>query len=342
MKVLVIGPDYFNYTGSVTWALEEQGHQVVQQLCGDFWGEASYLTRKLHKWGLKGAEHDYYREWNRRLITAYQAFSPDVCLVLNGDRLFTETLEVFLSGGSRLLLWLLDSICRMPGNETNLRYYHGIFSFEYRDQEYLQKKYGLTCGYCPVGYDSRVYFPDDIRRDQDIAFVGVPVARRLGILRLVADYAARTGRSLAVYGQCWDDRYFWKKMRFVRRNGVLHHYVHNHFLLPAAVASVYRRTKVCLNIHIPEHEGVNPRTFEILATGSFQLVDQKPLLGQLLRLNQDLSVYHHEEELLEKLDYFLNHDAEREVVARQGLAAVSEKYSMQECVKQLFNGGQFP
>ena len=58
-----------------------------------------------------------------------------------------------------------------------------------------------------------------------------------------------------------------------KRHLKLFPYLLNHHISSNEMTNIYRRSKVYLNIGAIEHLSLNPRTFEILATGSFQLTD---------------------------------------------------------------------
>jgi spore maturation protein CgeB len=336
MRVLVCGPQYYNYPDSVAWALAELGHEAAQCNYIQFAVGSPYWMRKLHKWGYDRFECDHLARWESALIEVCTQFRPDRCLILNGNWISPAVLERLRNKGQRITLWMIDSISRMPETEHGLRYYDRIFSFDHRDGPYLLDKLGVHCEYCPVGYDARIYKPaEGIAKDIDVSFVGVPVARRVGILREVAEHAKRRGYRLAAFGHYWDARYFWKKNRFARKQPFLHAYVHNHYLSPKEAASVYQRSKICLNIHIPDHEGVNPRTFEILGTGSFQLTDRKPMLDQLLTDGEDVVVYEDIPELLLKIEHYLHAETEREQIAKTGHHRASSSYSIVHSVERI-------
>lgn len=336
MKVLVVGPEYFNYTSSVTWGVSELGHQVVELTYRNFIEDCSYVEKKMNKIGFKAFEQHYYQEWNQRLIALYHQSCPDICLVLNGKHIFPQTLELFRKNNSKLILWLIDSITRMPEIEKTLAFYDKVVSFEHRDEQYLHEKYRMKCSYSPVGYDSRIYYPDDsVIRDIDISFVGSAVPKRIEILQHVATYAQRNNRKLATFSKFWDSKYFWKKNRFAKKNDPLHLYVHNGNISPQQVAQIYRRSKICLNIHIPEHEGVNPRTFEIMGTKSFELVDKKPKMSELVKVGRDVIEYEDVNDLINKIEYYLNNDLLRETIALKAYKIVKEKYTITQVVQSI-------
>ena len=107
-------------------------------------------------------------------------------------------------------------------------------------------------------------------------------------------------------------------------------------VLPEEAAELYARSKICLNIHLSAHKGVNPRTFEIMATGSFQLVDEREDYAGLVP-EQDMAVFRSTEELIEKISYYLAHEDERERIAARGHAAVLGRYSMEASLHRILN-----
>ena len=87
-------------------------------------------------------------------------------------------------------------------------------------------------------------------------------------------------------------------------------------------ATLYSKTKICLNIHDGRHKSPNPRTFEILATGTFELIDERESYGGLLQEGRDLIQFRDVEDLLFKIDYYLLHEDEREAIAASGHRAI--------------------
>ncbi|HWR44300.1 CgeB family protein [Sporomusa sp.] len=329
MKVLVIGPDYFNYTSSVTWALNKLGHNAIEKTWVGFYGNCNYIAKKLSKLGISSFKRQYYRDWNEKLIDHCKSYNPDICFIINGEWIFDETMAMFKQKGIKLILYLIDSIIRLPENESKLYFYDRIFSFEPKDQDYIANKFSLTCSYLPVGYDPRFYYQDNsVKQDIDISFIGANTPNRLSLLREVANHAKNNGLKLAVYGHYWSDKYWWKKEKIVKKIDPLHLFIENRKIPPSIVGSVYRRSKICLNIHIPEHEGVNPRTFEILACGAFQLIDTRKDMKKFLNNNEHLVSYLNSRELIEKIEYYLNNYNERKVIASQGCNYVENNYSV--------------
>lgn len=105
--------------------------------------------------------------------------------------------------------------------------------------------------------------------------------------------------------------------------------IENGYFTPSEVASLYKRSKICLNAHGNGAISLNPRTFQIMATGSFQLVDEMNHYGDFC-LGKHFVVYKDEEDLLNKIEYYLNDDIKRRYIAKNGMNFVKQNYSMKK------------
>jgi spore maturation protein CgeB len=68
----------------------------------------------------------------------------------------------------------------------------------------------------------------------------------------------------------------------------------------------------------PEGDYLNPRTFDLAATGAFQLVDRRAQLPEFFKPKEEVTTFQNLAEAREKIDYFLAHEEERLRVARKG------------------------
>lgn len=96
------------------------------------------------------------------------------------------------------------------------------------------------------------------------------------------------------------------------------------------------QSKMCLNIHhYQSKEGVNPRTFEILGAGGFQLIDYKKILEELFDIDKELVCYRGIEELVEKIIYYLDRDEERNIIAKAGHQRVLKEHTIRHRVERI-------
>lgn len=341
MKILVIGPDFFNYTSSLENAFQQLGHQTKAYTYRNFPDDCSYLAKKLERWGITSLREKYYQEWNEQVATLAQTWNPDVIVVLNGEYLSNATMEQLKTKQRKTILWLVDSILRFRNIEKLINYYDAVFSFDPRDEHYLLNKYNIKCPYLPVGYDPVIYHPATVpSQDIDVCFIGNATGNRIVMLQQVAEYMKAENKKMFIAGKFWDDRYFWKKRRFAQKYPYLHLFLHNHIIAPTDVCKLYQRSKICLNIHIEEHEGINPRTFEIMGTKSMELVDNKPKLADLVDIGNDVAVYQEASDLINKIGYYLKNNDERKAIAEAGHKKASTHFTIKHSVAVLLTSDQ--
>ena len=91
---------------------------------------------------------------------------------------------------------------------------------------------------------------------------------------------------------------------------------------------IFRHSKINLNMTSKAiREGIPLRIFDILGCGGFLLTNYQPELPSLFVLGRDFDVYGSEDELLEKTEYYLTHDKDREEIASCGFKTVKEYHS---------------
>jgi len=89
------------------------------------------------------------------------------------------------------------------------------------------------------------------------------------------------------------------------------------------VSHVYHQSKINLNITLHCIEtGICQRVFDVMAAGGFLLTNYQKELEELFVPGEDLVVYHNLEELCYYVDYYLEHEEERQRIARNGQAKV--------------------
>lgn len=114
----------------------------------------------------------------------------------------------------------------------------------------------------------------------------------------------------------------------------LYRYIDNGSLNSSEVADIYRNSKICLNVHVGGAKSCNPRTFEILATGAWQMIDSREYYDLLIP-NDDLIVYNNEDELLELIDKYLKKEENRKKIAINGYNKAKQFYKLEQVVRKL-------
>lgn len=346
MKIMIVGYDYFHYAQSVVNACNLMGHQAMRLPVYKFSEvERQQWKIRMVKLGFRQFEQVYEQKQDNDLIEKIDKFNPDICIVLNGNSVSKYVLSRIKERKIKLILFMIDSI-----QEENLQkfisqmfFYDKIFSYESTD--------GLICpeldiNYMFIGYDETLFNSnqDDKSKDIDISFIGLLDKNRSDLLERVAEYAFKCGKSFFVHTKPYKQNHifhklknFFKHIKFKKRYPYLSKVLLNTVVCNHDLADVYKRSKICINIHKESgsHTDVNPRTFEILGCKTFQLIDQGHLKNIELKSGDHLVEYINERDLCEKINYYLHHETEREAIALAGQQLVQEKYTMKECVEKI-------
>lgn len=99
---------------------------------------------------------------------------------------------------------------------------------------------------------------------------------------------------------------------------------------------VFAGSKINLNISLKGIEGGTPqRIMDVLGAGGFVLTNYCQETAELFEEDKEIVMFKSPEELVEKVDYYLLHDKEREQIARAGHRKVMECYTYENKLKQL-------
>lgn len=335
MHFIVVGPLYYGYSESIIRVLREEGHTVDFFAERPFYTNCSYLSRRFYKWGCRSLESRWEKRWRRECLEYMQAHmsADSVLLCLTGRMISDDILELWQDHVTALMMW--DSVRRYDVDfQQRLRHYRYVFAFEYTDIAYAAQTFQVRMTYLPLGYDPVVYYPKEEARDIDVAFVGTPMLQRVEVLERVAAHISKTEGRMYVGGRWYDDRYPWKVCSYRKRHPHLFPFLINRMLLPEDVAGIYRRSKIVLNINNDVHRSVSPRTFEILATSTFQLMNSGQQSNGTLDFDRDLVQYEDIDDLLRKIDFYLQHDEMRAQIAAHGAESV-RRFSLDELVQRM-------
>lgn len=174
-------------------------------------------------------------------------------------------------------------------------------------QQFLAEQ-GFSSAYVPVGYHRAEYGSDmGIPRDIEVLFLGaLTIPHRKRLLRKLR----RSGINLVAKGS-WSDPDLWGENRIRLLN----------------------RTKIFLNLHRYPGELSGMRL--ILGMANKALVISEPIYkpGDYTPGKHFVSVT--SDEMPEVINYYLNHDDERESIAREGHKLVTQKLTMERSISTI-------
>ena len=283
-----------------------------------------------------------------RLLGVIEKWGIDTVLFLNDFRFddgsYFITHEITTQVDCRLWIW--DTMYDLDTLGDHIRLYSKVFSFEYQDVVQLQQKCSIEANYMPLYAGPQFY--DNPRKendiqDMDIFFIGTIAGskKRLSILEAVAKLAYEKGYKMVVLGRAWHSHHWHQrvigKFKFRYKYPYLSKYIENKVLLPDDVIECYKRSKINLNIHIEGQTCFNCRTFEVIGNNNFLLSDNQNTCGMKLVPGIHFDVYSDTSEIITKIQYFLEHDAERNTIACSGGQLVQGEYNLVHSLKRILS-----
>lgn len=100
--------------------------------------------------------------------------------------------------------------------------------------------------------------------------------------------------------------------------------------------TVFRRSKVNLNITLRTiREGIPLRVLDVLGAGGFLITGYQKGIAERFEDGKDLVMAQTPEDMVAKVQYYLDHDEEREEIARNGQRKVLEDYSYTKLLPEI-------
>lgn len=356
-RVLLIGPELIlGWTESTARALESLGCTVTtvyynrSRIRGRIEGLRRFVGRRFGC-RMPATPHwllERYLLWSNKrkaeaMIRAACAFRPDLVLILKGESLTAATLqELKHATGAMLAVWWVDHPLMNAESghlwrevPRSIPLFDGCFVFDHAYEPLLREAGARMVRFLPCAADPDIFKPQTLT-PMDRATYGAAVS-------LVGIYSERRGRvlsalcqesGLGVWGPGWSQ--FFAKQASDSGNPF-----RGETLLPGEACKVYNASSVNLNTHLKQTQraGLNTRTFEILASGTFELCDYVSEMDALLESGCELAVYRSPEEAADLARYYIKAEDERRRIAEAGhkrvLAEHTYRHRMQTVLSTL-------
>lgn len=328
MKILLIGVEFYSYANAMECALQELGHEVYTYVLKDFYSATLkgriYQKRRNTIMCAEGRASELYLPpdfvWEREgevVLKLYNKYKPELVIGFAAYFLSAKVLQAM--NATYKILWIYDSIKRLPRVQASLKYYNKICTFEGTEVEYISKM-GCDSDFLPLCADSSIYHPMQYKKDVDILFAGGMTQERLMILREI-DKSFPNLKKI-VYGKYLE--HFDIKGHIIRVKNKENLTFRNANILPESLNILYSRSKICLNIHQNQSRyGGNMRLYEILSAGGFQIVDYNPYIEN--NFAECVATYRNTKELIKLIEYYLNYPEKRESISKRGYETVMHR-----------------
>ncbi len=164
--------------------------------------------------------------------------------------------------------------------------------------------------------DSAMVYEEGHDKQYELLFIG----NSRHVFRPILKDLIPTEHKLTVYGRHWE--------KFPVQDYVVSDYMDN-----SKVGQAYHDAKILLNDHwddMRENGIISNRIFDALAAGAFIISDDIPEIHELF--GDNVVTYHGREDLKEKIDYYLEHEEERDAKAKAGQKIVLNGHTFRDRV----------
>ena len=100
--------------------------------------------------------------------------------------------------------------------------------------------------------------------------------------------------------------------------------------------SIFKHSKININNTLRSiGSGIPVRALDILACGGFLLSNYQPEIAEYFEENKEVVFYYSLDDLKEKIEFYLEHDKDRNNIALAGCVAVKERFDFRKQLKEL-------
>lgn len=277
-------------------------------------------------------QQDIY-EINKKLLS-YDMSKIDIIFVVKGNEISPSTLKKIKNKYPAITLinWSLDD---MSGWHTKSIFSH--FSLKLFDIVYTTKTYNLSqlkgMGIKNVKYLNQAY-SEDIHKEpkyceshfsHEVLFIGRAEKERFQSM----EFLAKNNIVVNIYGTGWHKKAYQNH----HKNLIIHD--------TPLYNQDYSNTIGCSKINLAFLSKINcdlhtSRSVEIPACGGFMLAERTTEHCELFTEDKEAIYFSSDEELLEKVHYYLKHNEERKAIAEAGLKrCLTSGYSYDDMIDKI-------
>lgn len=333
-KVLIIGPNYFNFLKAAADAFEALGWTPSVLPYDTPINPYTTLAKWRYRLGNKEKlQADSRRRFALQARRIFDSVKPDFVFIMNGEILDADTLDYFRSG-AKVALWMFDSRHKLPAAVGHADHVDAMFCFEQDDVDWYADQ-GKKVYFLPQACDDAIYRPLKEDRDIDILFIGNLFwsPRRKRIMNAVIERYPK--KDVVVYGLYHP--WFKGIKEWLKRP---HKGNFRNMNVTSSEANfLYNKADIVLNIHQESQlNGANPRVFEICGSGAYQICDRNPYIESLFP-EGSVGLYGDMDELFERIDFALhnNMQAQAQVARKEVLANHTYRNRIAEVLKVVFD-----
>lgn len=308
--------------------------------------------------GISVVEHPFDRilevgknRWNKELLEIVRREEPDLLFAfMYTDELDPRVLkEIKEKTGTKSVAWFADDYWRFWNYS---KYWPPYFSYV------ITTYSGAVAWYRKAGFDNVIfsqwacntssYRPiSNLPKDIDISFVG---QRKSGREKVI-DFLRRGGINAQCFGYGWPGGKVSHEemLKIISRSKICLNLTDRKSLLdPAVIARLFLKKsinrivpdfhlidniKAYLHFPIPH---THARPFELAGCRAFVVSGRSEDIGRCYEEDKEMVFYDSPSDLINKIKYYLSHDAEREAIANAGYERTTKEHTYEQRFREIF------
>lgn len=332
MKIQMVGSDFRWYNESYLEAFRRFDCEVHLSKSSFQIDKRNYKTRikRLLGFPLDKELQVMQEKRDQSFLEDYLNFKPDLVFVRTGNQV-SESFLSRIKGETPVFLYITDAISAEPRIEKTIKYYDKVFTYETSDIEII-KKYGIPYETMFGSFDPKQYYHIPLEKEIDVFFVGFMYPERIEILKKLScdfkDY------NLRFYGPLIPKKRYIKRLIF-RLSKFSKSFVNSN-LGYREVNTFYNKSKISLNLHHSQTtNGWNTRTCEIMATGSFEIVNDNPAISE--EFGDCCGTFNSYDDLRSQIHYYLNNADERDRKSKIAMEKVHQFHTIDKDIARILS-----
>ncbi|PAE26333.1 MULTISPECIES: glycosyltransferase [Bacillaceae] len=276
----------------------------------------------------------------RNLITMVNQFKPEIAIALVGFNVPSHLIQWLKTQKIKTAVWLTEDPYYMDKSEVLVPDYDYIFTIDTAAMDfYIQKGHQHTF-HLPLGTSTEIFKPVQVEPayKSDICLLGFPYPERVKLIQVLLQ---KTPYKIKVIGE-------WRHT-LVRLKNHPRLEVHDSWVKPSIAAKYYNGAKIVLNTHRPYNltqnknrigikgNSINNRTFDVAACGGFQLIEYKEDLPIHFIEGKEIVSFKTEEELLQKINYYIKHEKQRKEIAKLASKRVLKEHTFEKRLEDMLS-----
>jgi spore maturation protein CgeB len=275
---------------------------------------------------------------NDRIISLCKEYSYDYVFIVKGNHIKPSTLKKIKQTNKqvKIISWTQDDM--YAWHNRTFYYSRGL---KYYDLVVTQKSYNCKSDELPslgakkILFQNKSYLPkihkphnDSLKKEfkHDVLFIGSAELERFRSM----NFLAKNGITVNIYGSGWDKNYFKKNAH----KNLIFNFKN---LINEEYANAISCSKISLCFLRKKNRDLQTsRTIEIPACGGFMLAEKTNEQMQLFKEGIEAEYFDSNNELMEKIKFYLQNDNKRLEIANKGLLRCKlSDYSYQNRAKEI-------